>query len=88
MAAGKAVVATNVGDNCHVIDDGIDGFLVPKADARAIADKLECLVMDRALRASLGERALAKVQREGTTSLMVSNYEKLYLRLLDDSTGR
>ena len=38
MACGVPVIGTSVGGIPELIDDGINGFLVPEKDARAIAD--------------------------------------------------
>lgn len=57
MACGVPVVATDVGDNPYVVPDGRVGFLVPPADAERLADRLERLVQDEALRRRLGAEA-------------------------------
>jgi glycosyltransferase involved in cell wall biosynthesis len=63
MAAGKAIVSTSV-DGCReVLEDGVTGVLVPPADAAALADGLERVLGDAALRAALGRQALAASRR-------------------------
>jgi glycosyltransferase involved in cell wall biosynthesis len=63
MAAGKPVVSTSV-DGCReVLEDGVTGVLVPPADAAALADGLERVLADEALRAALGRQALAASRR-------------------------
>ena len=58
MACGVPVITT---PNCgSVVRDGVDGFIVPIRDADAIADKVELLLADRALRQRMGERARAR----------------------------
>ena len=55
MACGVPVITT---PNCGAaVRDGVDGFIVPIRDARAIADKVELLLSDRALRARMGRNA-------------------------------
>jgi glycosyltransferase involved in cell wall biosynthesis len=55
MACGVPVITT---PNCgSVVRDGIDGFIVPIRDAAAIADKVELLLDDRALRERMGANA-------------------------------
>jgi glycosyltransferase involved in cell wall biosynthesis len=55
MLAGRPVVATRGGGVLEIIDDGINGVLVPPGDARALAETLSTLLInpDRA-------RALSK----------------------------
>ncbi|HSD27439.1 MAG TPA: glycosyltransferase [Vicinamibacteria bacterium] len=63
MAAGKAIVSTSV-DGCReVLEDGVTGVLVPPADATALADGLERVLGDEALRCALGGQALAASRR-------------------------
>ena len=60
MACGVPVITT---PNCGaVVRDGVDGFIVPTRDAAAIADKVELLLSDRALRARMGENARARAR--------------------------
>ncbi len=40
MAAGKAIVATRVGDNPHVLEDGVSGILVDSGDIEGMVDAL------------------------------------------------
>lgn len=46
MLAGSPVVATRGGGVLEIIDDGINGVLVPPGDARALAEELRNLLMD------------------------------------------
>ena len=52
-AAGRPVVATDVGGVAEVVEGG--GYLVPSGDAGALADAIEALLADPGLRTRLGE---------------------------------
>lgn len=54
LTLGLPVVATAVGGTPEAVTDGIEGFLVPAAHPLALADALEVLVADGALRATMG----------------------------------
>src|SRR5437870_13787013 len=54
MAMGKAVVATAARGWANVIEDGVDGLLVPPGDARALRGALTRVLEDDVLRARLG----------------------------------
>ncbi len=60
MAAGlPAIVTPHTGS---VIEDGVDGLVVPPADAESLAAALGRLIADRTLRERLGERARQTAQ--------------------------
>jgi glycosyltransferase involved in cell wall biosynthesis len=64
MATGLAVVASDISGIPELVDDGETGLLVPPGDPRALADAIERLHDDPALRARLGDAARARVERD------------------------
>jgi glycosyltransferase involved in cell wall biosynthesis len=82
MAAGKPVVATNVGGVPDLIDDGIHGLLVPRRDPRALADSIARLLRDAGLRSELGRRGREKQRREFDIGVTVRHVESLYDELV------
>ncbi len=63
MALGKPVVVADARGAPDYVTDGVTGLIVPAGDARALAEALERLLSDGALRAALGGRAAAEVTR-------------------------
>jgi glycosyltransferase involved in cell wall biosynthesis len=57
MMQGRAVIATNHGGTCELIQDGVSGLLVPPSQPRALATTIELLLADRILREKLGKAA-------------------------------
>ena len=55
MAAGLPVVTTDVGGAKKLIGDGINGFLVPEKDPKAIRVAIEKLISQPSLRRAMGE---------------------------------
>jgi phosphatidylinositol alpha-mannosyltransferase len=53
MAAGVPVVATDIPGYNEVVEDGVQGFLVPPEDPEALAEALLRLLRDPALRARM-----------------------------------
>jgi glycosyltransferase involved in cell wall biosynthesis len=84
MTARKPVVATRVGENTHIVDDGVDGLLVDAGDIGGMATALRRLIDDPDLRGRLGCAAAEKVARQFTVAHMTRAYEQLYL----DTLGR
>jgi glycosyltransferase involved in cell wall biosynthesis len=61
MAAGRAVLATRVGGNAELIEDGVSGVLFDCSDATALAAALDRIAGDPAWRAGLGDAARMRV---------------------------
>jgi glycosyltransferase involved in cell wall biosynthesis len=80
-AAGRPVVATDVGGVADVVVDGTTGFIVPASDVTALADRLSRLALDPHLRTTLGREAPAHAAAYGADRL-VSDLDALYRDLL------
>lgn len=63
MAAGRAVVASDISAVREILRDGVTGLLFPVGDAAALAQQLKQLSTDPNLRARLGEAARQSVLR-------------------------
>ncbi len=69
MAAGLAVIATAGGGPLEIIDEGVDGLLVPPGDVLALARSLQRVAGDADLRGSLGRNARASSRRFSSSDL-------------------
>ena len=56
MAAARPVVTTAAGHVGSIVDDGVEGFVVPIGDIAAIADRLSALLSNRTLAGVMGRR--------------------------------
>ena len=63
FAAGTPVVASNIAGYRDVVRDGVDGVLVPAADARALAEALRDLWEEPERRARMAQAAAEDVKR-------------------------
>jgi glycosyltransferase involved in cell wall biosynthesis len=63
---GKPVIGCFAGGVPEVIDDGVDGFLVPFGEAHLLAEYLEKLLLDGALAEKMGQRGRQKVLEKFT----------------------
>jgi glycosyltransferase involved in cell wall biosynthesis len=62
MASGTPVVAYAVGGIPDLVEDGVQGFLVPPGDIRLLAQRVEELVSNPNMVKAMGERAREKAQ--------------------------
>ena len=67
MAAGLAVIASAAGGPLEIVDDGVDGLLVPPGDAPALAAAMRRLDADRELLRRLGQHAAVSARRFSAT---------------------
>lgn len=82
MLAGLPVVATNVGGNPELIEDGRTGLLVPVGDAEALARAIGRLLDDEHLAAELGAAARLSIESGYSIERMVSATADLYRRVV------
>jgi sugar transferase (PEP-CTERM/EpsH1 system associated) len=87
MACGCAPVATDVGGNPELVEQGVNGLLVPPQDAGALAVSLARLVDDASLRQRLAASALVRVREEFSLNRMVEAYGALYAHHLPRTGG-
>jgi glycosyltransferase involved in cell wall biosynthesis len=88
MGAGKAVVATNVGGNPEVVNDGQTGLLAPPDDPQALTDALTQVALDHQLRGALGEAAAADARARFSIEQHVSQLAALYRQGLAERAQR
>ncbi|MBN2207886.1 MAG: glycosyltransferase family 4 protein [Candidatus Coatesbacteria bacterium] len=74
MASEKPVVVTRVGGLQHIIDDGVDGFVVEPFDSAALRDRLKRLIENPALCRSMGKAGRAKVLEKYQWSTIIEQY--------------
>lgn len=88
QAAGKPIVATDVGGNGEVVVDRVNGILVPPNDSGALARALLELLNDSAYAHKLGAEGRKQFERLFNLDNMISSYEELYEDSLESaSTG-
>lgn len=75
--AGLPVVATNVGSISDIVEGGINGLLT-EVNAGALADAIEKLAKDPALRASMGSAGRKRAHELFSLARMISDHSNLY----------
>jgi len=82
MASGLPVIATDVGGNPELVEETVDGLLVPPSDPAALANALSELVVDPERRRRQGHAARAKIEARFSMEAMIDSYMSVYDRSL------
>ncbi len=83
MAARVAVVATAVGGTPELIDDGVEGLLVPSKSPASLANALARLLADPEFRSSVQDAGRARIEARHTYARMVDGYLDFYRASFD-----
>lgn len=76
FAEGRPVIGSRIGGISELIDDGVDGYLVPPGDVDALRERIDALARDRGRAVAMGRAGRDKVERDFTPELH-------YRRLMD-----
>jgi glycosyltransferase involved in cell wall biosynthesis len=82
LAAGLPTVASRVGGNAEIVQDGKTGLLVPAGDSTALAEALLQLLRDPELGATLARDGRDYVASEFGFQRMIEKTDQLYSELL------
>lgn len=78
MASGKPCVATKTSSIPEIVEDGVNGLLVPPKDSQSIAESLIKLISDPQLIRQMGRAGIKTVNEKFTIDKMIKEYEKLF----------
>ncbi len=74
----KPIVTTDTVGCREVVEDGVNGLLVPVRDVEALSEKICFLVQNADLRIKMGQKGREKAQREFAVEKIVKQYMEYY----------
>jgi glycosyltransferase involved in cell wall biosynthesis len=83
MAVGLPAIATAVGGNTEVIEDGHSGLLTKPRDAETICSYLMHLANYELRRGQLGRNARDRVTKEFSLDRMLKRYQGMYWQVME-----
>jgi glycosyltransferase involved in cell wall biosynthesis len=86
MAAGLPVISTPVGAIPEVIENGVNGFLIPPRDSQALAEKINLLIEHRELREKMAENNKGKVREKYDLRPVSEIFDAIYQELICGKT--
>ncbi len=78
MASGLPVLATRVGGNPELVQDGQTGYLLPAGDPRTLAAHLVHLAQHPQQALAMGQAGRSRVMAQFSLDAMVARYQNLY----------
>ena len=83
FACGKPVVATEVGGVPEIVEDGVNGILVPPGRSKLLAEAIKNFLATPEKRRMMGEAGYQKVKSEFTFESQTKKLESIYLEVLN-----
>jgi glycosyltransferase involved in cell wall biosynthesis len=84
FACAKPVVATNVGGVPEIVEDGVNGALVPPGRADLLAEAVKNSLAAPEKRRRMGEAGYQKVKSEFSFESQTEKLEAIYSEVLKD----
>ena len=83
-AMGLPIVTTNTVGCRDVVDDGINGFLVPVRNINLLAEKIETLINNASLRKEMGKKSYLLAKTKFSVNIINKQTLKIYDELIGD----
>jgi sugar transferase (PEP-CTERM/EpsH1 system associated) len=81
MAAGAAIVASDVGGNKEIVGHDVSGLLFDSDDLNGLTEALRRLITDASLRKRLSHAAALRVREQFSIEVMLQRYQEMYRRV-------
>lgn len=79
----KPITAYNIREVRDLVEDGVNGFLVPFGDVNGLAGKILYLMEHPDVAKEMGKKGREKVEREFSLKIILPQMEKLYREILE-----
>lgn len=87
MACAKPIVAVAAGALPNLVQDGVNGYLVPPDDAKLLAQRCRELLSAPALRRRFGKASRETIRTHHATSVTFDAYEQTYRQVLKQAVA-
>ncbi len=82
MASSMPIIATDQGAIIESVLEGENGYIVAKESPEEIADKVEALILDKALRNRMADRSYELYKAKFTEEKMVENLKSVFEKVM------
>jgi colanic acid/amylovoran biosynthesis glycosyltransferase len=80
MASGVPVISSKISGIPELVEDGVNGILLPEKDAKAVADAIKLLLTDRDMRRRFSAEARRKVVKEFEIRDVAERIKELFIK--------
>jgi glycosyltransferase involved in cell wall biosynthesis len=80
----KPVISFACGGPKYIIDNGVDGFLIPEKDVEAMAEKILLLAGDSALCEKMGIASRKKIEEQYSEKVIIGKLEQLFKEAIEN----
>jgi glycosyltransferase involved in cell wall biosynthesis len=77
-AAGRPIITTNTNGCREVVDDKVNGYLVPVKDHKILADKITFLLKNRKILLNMCKKSRIKAEKQFDQNIIVSQHIEIY----------
>ncbi len=84
MALGKVVIASDDASISKVVQNGVNGILVPKKAPASLAQKIASLLADKQKQKELGQQAKLTIEREYSSDYYIQSLSSVYTQMLNN----
>ena len=81
-ATGRPIITTKSIGCKDTVEDGVNGYLIPIKDSRALAEKLKVLIEDPVLRQKMGRESRRIAERDFSLDNVVTKHLEIYQSLV------
>ena len=77
MSYGTPIIASNLPATREIIEDGVDGMLFEKDNAKVLTEKINTLVEDEQLQQKLSEKTIEKIRSDYSWKTIAKQYDPI-----------
>jgi glycosyltransferase involved in cell wall biosynthesis len=77
MSYGKPVVITNSGGATEIVENGVNGYIVPKQNSKKMAEKMLLLSIDHSLYLNFSSKAIERIKNDFAIEIAASRFLEL-----------
>ena len=78
------IISTNEGAIPEIVEDGVNGFIVPQKDAQALANKIEYLIKNTEIAQQMGKSGYEKYMNNYTLEIFEKNFVRTISQVIAD----